>query len=228
MLKTEKTIILIAEQFVDLVLKNNDWGQIKQLSNDEIQTFFEIVSAAGFEPKSVVPGKLKGHYLEQDGSRTSETYPINSLCPFKVISQEGDDHGFATGWLDCALHHVVSGATQKGENRQQLIEKICSEIKRSISLQPIQLTLEGDLLREYPPSLHGGYFVDHTRDTNNLGSCVGVHMYCGGWMDRNRATKTCDAITCRHCHLRVLFPKEVKTYGELRQALASTSTPVPA
>jgi len=218
---------VIASRFVDLALKHKWWAGVK-LPSDEVQVFFEIISAAGFEPKAVVPGKLRGYYLEQDGSRTGETYPINNFCPYKVVSQEDNDHYFATGWLDYALRHAVS---HKGEDRERLAEAIRREIERSVPLQPIQLTPEGDLLREYPLSVHGGrYFIDHTRDEYELSSCVGIHDNCDSWVDRARATKTHDAIICRGCHLRILFPKEIKTYGELRQALTSkfVQVPVPA
>lgn len=204
----------IATSFVDLALKH-DWDEVKELPATEAQILFATVSAAGFEPTKVVPGKLVGHYRYQDGSSTGETYPINSFCPYKVISRDGDDHYHATGWLDHALYFT---RRRRGTDRQERIEAIQHEIERSVPLKPIQLTAEGDLLREYPPS--GNYFVDHTRDNRELGSCVGVHEYCNGWMDRTRATATHDAIVCRGCHLRVLFPNEIKTYGELRQALA--------
>lgn len=221
-----------ATAFVDLALKYREqWKEIKHFPSDEVQVFFAIVSAAGFDPKKVVPGKLVGHYFDEDGRSTSETYPINILCPFKVMDQEDSDHYFATGWLDCALRRVVLGAIRREESRDQLIETITAEIKRSVPLQPVQLTPEGDLLCEYPPrtlALSGlEYFVEHTRDDSKLNLCVGVHNFCG-WMDRARATETHDAINCRKCHLRVYFPKEVKTYGELRQALATQRVQVPA
>lgn len=221
----------VATRFVDLVLKHKRWDEVKTLSADETKVLFDTVSAAGLNPKKVVSGKLLGHYRDQDGSSTGETYPINSLCPFKVVGQEDGDHYFATGWLDCALRRVVYGTTRQNEGREKLIEVMAEEIERSVPLEPIQLTPEGDLLREYPPStLAFGleYFVKHTRDGNDLGSCVGVHEFCDSWMDRTRATKTHDAIVCRGCHLRVLFPKEVKTYGDLRQALASQRVQVSA
>ena len=223
----------VATQFVDLTL-NSDWGrlwaEVEKLSDNKVLVLFETVTAAGFNPKKVVPGKLVGHYRDQDGSSTGETYSINSLCPYKVVGQEDRDHYFATGWLDCALRCVLySGARQK-EGRERLIKVITAEIERSVPLIPIQLTPEGDLLREYPPQPKFSgleYFVDHTRDEKGLSSCVGIHEYCNGWMDRHQATKTHDTIVCRSCHLRVLFPNEVKTYGELRQALASKRVPVP-
>ncbi len=221
-------IAYIAASFVELALKHkHNWMNIKELPASDVQVLFETISAAGFSPKAVVPGKLKGRYLEQDGTRTGETYPINSLCPFKVINEEGDNNYCATGWLNHILSHVVSGRAEDDKSRKRLIGEIRSEIKRSVPLEPIQLTPEGDMLKEYPPSTGSNYFVDHTRDRHELSSCVGLHVYCNGWIDRIRAAKTHDAIVCRNCHLRVLFPKEVKTYGELRQALASKHIPVP-
>lgn len=223
-------IVSIASQFVDLALKH-EWNEVKTLPADEVQVLFDTVAAAGFDPKKVVPGKLVGHYRDQDGSSTGETYPINGLCPFSVVGQEDGDHYFATGWLDCALRLVVYGSTRQKKDRGKLIEAMTAEIERSIPLAPIQLTPEGDMLREYPPSTLAfslEYFVDHTRDDRQLSSCVGIHEYCNSWMDRTQATKTHDAIVCRGCHLRVLFPKKVKTYGDLRQALASQRVQVPA
>jgi len=214
----------VATRFVDLTLKYKQWGGIKTLPADEMQVLFETVSAAGFNPKKVIPGNLVGHYRDQDGSSTGETYLINSLCPFKVVNQKDDDHYFATGWLNCAFCRVIYASMRQQEDREKLIEVMANEIERSVPLTPIQLTPEGDMLREYPPSMFAfglEYFVDHTRDDRKLSCCVGVHEYCNSWMDRMQATKTHDAIVCRGCHLRVLFPKEVETYGDLRKALAS-------
>ncbi len=103
--------------------------------------------------------------------------------------------------------------------REKLIKVMIAEIERSVPLTPIQLTPEGDLLREYPSGMVAFGSANHTRDDSNLSSCVGVHEFCNGWMDRKRVTKTHDAIVCRRCCLRVLFPKEAKTYGDLRQAI---------
>ncbi len=203
----------IATAFVDLALKH-DWNTVKELPACEVEILFAAVSAAGFEPEKVVPGKLFGNYRDQDGSSTGETYPINSSCPYRVINREGENHYHATEWLDSALRYA-----QEKKDRQYLVEVIAREIERSVPLKPIQLTSDDDLLREYPPS--GSYSVNHTRDDRDLGSCVGVHDYCNGWVDRRRATKTHDALVCRACHLRILFPKEIKIYGELRQYLSS-------
>lgn len=211
----------VATRFVDLVFTQKTWDKPGAFSEDKTRILFDIVSAAGFSPGKVIPGKLYGNWRDQDGP-TRETYPINSLCPFKVVSREEKDDYLATGWLDCALRLVVYGS-RENKSREALVKAVAAEIERSIPLTPVPLTPGGDLLCEYPPrALAFGfvYFVEHTRDTGELGYCVGVHAYCNGWMDRHRATATHDAISCRSCHLRVLFPKEVKTYGDLRKALS--------
>ncbi len=220
----EKSVIVIATQFVDLILKHQQWSQIKELpslSPDEGQALFAIVAAAGFDPKEVISGKLVGNYRDQDGSNSGVTYPINRFCPFKVMDQESRDDYPATGWLDCAFRHVVQDSIAPKKSREQLIEMMALEIERSVPLASIQLTPEGDWLSEDPPSIVVSYFINHTRDDDEIRSCAGIHVYCNGWMDRRQATATHDAIICRQCYLRVLFPREIKTYGELRRALAT-------
>lgn len=79
---------------------------------------------------------------------------------------------------------------------------------------PVQLTLEGDSLDEPPSNYHR-----HYTDNLPLGACTGVHAFCNGWLYRRAATATHDAIVCQACCMRVLFPKEVSTIGDLRRAL---------
>lgn len=220
-----ETTALVAS-FVDLFARHS-LREMGQLTKDEVQVLLGLVTAAGFSPGSIVLGNLEGSFLDDDGSRTGETFPINHLSPFKVVDKDGRDRFFATGWLDCAFRLV---ALERG-GREEQISALTREVERSVPLTPIQLTSQGDFLQEYPPQVQFlglSHFVPHTRDDNTLSSCVGVHTYCGGWMDRNRATATHDAIVCRSCHLRVLFPKTVKTYGELRQALRVDSVLVAA
>ena len=106
--------------------------------------------------------------------------------------------------------------------KTRLLRKIIKKIAQSVPFEPIQLTIEGDYLQECPSSsekINPRFMLDHTRDNHTLDSRIGMHKYCNSWMDRNHATATHDAIICRGCHIRILFPKEVKTYGDLRKAL---------
>ena len=221
----------ISRSFVVLAAKH-DWLKVTELPAEEVQILFNVVAAAGFEPKEVIPGNLVGHEREQGGGETDETYLINTLCPYKVVGQDGSDDCPATGWLDSILKSVLAIFHEKFPSTWgwvDLVEAVYGEIERSIPLKPIRLTPEGEKLREYPPHRGyprlGNYFVDHTRDGhelnyNSLG--VGVHARCGGLVCRVDVTETLDALVCKVCNLRVLFPKLTKTYGELRTFLAST------
>jgi len=207
----EMDTVSIASRFVEVALRHN-WDEVGKLPDNEVQVLFETVVAAGFEPKSIVPGKIVGGHIRG----TDRTYPINKFSPFKVVGQGGNDHHFATGWLDCALRRVLL-------DTEQLVTAIQFEIERSVPLKAIRLTLEGDFLCECPPSLRSfsifNYFVDHTQDESKLDACVGIHMYCDGQMKRGGMTATHDVIVCMGCYLRIPLPREVETYGELRQFL---------
>ncbi len=205
-------MIDVAKRFAYLS-KEQRWSDASELPSNDVGVLFTMVTLAGFEPQMLVRGRLHGEYRDQDGA-TGKTYPINATCPYKVIGQGGKDHFHATGWLDNMLVLSMRASTQ-----HDAVKLICHEIERSVPLLPIQLTSDGDRLREYPPSRE--YLVDHTRDTHKLPSCVGVHAHCDGWMDRIHTTETLDVLVCRRCHLRVPFFTSIKTYGELRAYLAS-------
>lgn len=220
-----KEIREVATRFVDLALKyGRRWFEMKTLPAEEVEILFDVVSAAGFKPEGVVLGMLRGNHRDEDGSKTGETFPVNELCSYKVVNktrEKYEDDYSATRWLDDALRRVVLGFRwTEQEDRETLIKVMIQGIERSVPLEPIQITAEGDVLLEYPPGTHGFGSDDHTRDDHKLDGTVGVHKYCNGWMDRKRATETRDVIMCRLCNLRVYFSREVKTYGELRKALA--------
>lgn len=201
-------IAVAAEQFVDCV------RDTQKDPTKEAAVFFKVVAMAGFEPSRIVPGRIIGDYLEQDGSRTGETYLVNTTNPHKVVGQNGRDHYHATGWLDSMVRIAA-----KIRDREECIDRVKREIERSIPLDPIQLTTEGDGLEECHPSIDTEYLVDHTRDTDAIRMTAGVHAFCNGYFDRVEISKTHNALVCRKCHLRVPFPKTVTTYGALRGTL---------
>jgi hypothetical protein len=214
-----KEVYEVAERFADLVVELQVWKEATVLSPEELSILLDTVNAAGFEALQLVPGRLYGDYLDQDGSRTGDRFPVNKTCPLKVIGVAGKDNYAATGWLDELCSRMARHAAWTLKKRGDVIRLVAEEIERSIPLAPIQLTVDGDVLREYPPTRGMSYFVEHTRDTKALTGCVGIHDLCDSWVDRKRATKTHDALVCRGCYIRVLFPREVATYGELRRAL---------
>lgn len=121
--------------FINEVWARTDWrdGNISpKAAVCEIKTFSDTVHAAGFNVAIVIPGKL-----ELD----NQAY---QLCPYKAVDDKGNDDYFATAWLDAALRLVLS-ETKNKKSKAELIEMICSEIRRIRSLKP-QLMFEGELL----------------------------------------------------------------------------------
>lgn len=207
----------IATEVVEMVTQHKGAGKW-ELTEKELLVLTNLVFAAGFESQMVVPGILYGWNVDQDGSKLDQ-YQFNHF-PYKVIASDGTEDFGATGWLQDAVN-LVSSVGYRGD--RTLVEQLIHEIDESVPLKPIQLTREGDFLREYPPRPHElaafNYFVKHTRDDGVLSSCVGIHSYCGGWVDRHGATATQHALVCRACGLRIYFPKGIRTYGDLRQYL---------
>jgi len=202
----------VQRSFVELV-SSHDWSKPITLTEEEIELLGCIVELAGFEIKGIVPGKLHGNYRDQGGDDTGERFLVNHTCPYKVIGTNGLDFYNATGWLDCILNMVIANIAT--ENKALAIENLQKEITRSIPLPAIPLTIQNDLLNEFPPTNHG-YLKDHTRDHHPLSDIAGIHDICNGSIDLKQTSMTHSALFCRACGLRVVFPNTIKTYGDLR------------
>lgn len=216
-------ITVISTRFVDLVLKHYRWEGFNEISAqenaaelpaDKIQVLYDMLSVVSFNRIKIVPGKLTDSFKE-DG--ISKTFVINNFSPFIVIR---DSKGLvpATSWLEFCFRSVIFGS-KRDKKGEELIETIVKSIKATISLKPIRLTPEGDFLCDISP----GFGMKHTKDEDNL--CyltVGIHKFCNGNMERIQTTKTHDIIVCQKCHLRVQFPRNVLTYGDLRKAFKKT------
>ncbi|MBI2013620.1 MAG: hypothetical protein HYS87_02225 [Candidatus Colwellbacteria bacterium] len=82
---------------------------------------------------------------------------------------------------------------------------------RVIKIKPIVLTRFGEMLKKQS----NGHSDDEELTLIN----VGIHIVCGGQMDVHIISETHNAVTCSRCALRVVFPRSVKTYGDLRNWL---------
>jgi len=79
-------------------------------------------------------------------------------------------------------------------------------------LKPIILSKYSEILLEYPSS--------NSDDSKKLSICIGVHDICNGFLDIKRISNTHKVIICRSCGLRIVVPKRVITYGDLRKHFA--------
>ncbi|OGC36591.1 hypothetical protein A2311_00240 [candidate division WOR-1 bacterium RIFOXYB2_FULL_48_7] len=118
----------IAAKFVNLVMKKH--RNLENLSPEGVESLFETVTAAGFAPKEVVPGKLSGDYLDQDGRKTGETYPINGFFPFKVIGEDGEDDYRATEWLNRLFGNAYLTGELTTEDAGLIIKMVAEEIEQ--------------------------------------------------------------------------------------------------
>ena len=220
--------VALATKIISLLHGRKRW--MKPLDESGEKLLVELIVSAGFSSCTIAFGKLKGNYLDQDGSSTGQKYSINTYCPYMVLDKDGDNHYQGTGWLEYAM----SLASSQDETTEKIAEALAQEIERSVPMEPIILTEIGDKLCEYPPSgpscAYGSseYFVDHTRDDRKFSSCVGIHDLCDCYMDRKAASETHDALSCRGCNLRVAVPKGVETYGDFRAHMAKVLTLQPA
>lgn len=210
-----KEIRRAATEFVDLVLQHETWSEVKWLHIDNLNILLAAVIAAGFEARAVRKGTVSGYFRGPHGEHTTETYVLNAGCRFKVIALDGGDHRLATLWLVGAVANVRMWRDMDNYSREDIIAIMMGVIEDSVPLRPIRLTNENDFLREFS-------FKDstHTRDVDDVDHCVGVHADCDGWVERRKKNSTHDQLVCHGCYsLHVSFPREVKSYGELRQYL---------
>lgn len=89
---------------------------------------------------------------------------------------------------------------------EDIIKEHNSHGKRMI---PVKLTSDNDYLIDYDSG-------HPKKDTAELSCCIGMHQNCRGCMDIRETTETNKVITCRACYLRIVIPKRVKTYEDLR------------
>ena len=81
-------------------------------------------------------------------------------------------------------------------------------------IRPITLTSFGEEMTGYPGS--------NESEDSKLGVCIGVHEICEGFLDIKKISTTHNAIVCRSCHLRIVIPASLQTYGDLRAHLNLT------
>lgn len=208
----QSNIRSVAKEFVDLVVKYQNWSKVTWLHIDDLNILLATVRAAGFYARAVRKGRVIGHSRDWHGIEIGEIYYMNSTCPFKVVAEDGSDHRLATIWLESTLRNISTRYEEEGAALNALVALVAVIVEDSIPLEPILMTSEDDYLREY--TLKNGI---HIRDVDDVDFCAGIHDNCGGWLKRRGKNRTHDQIICTGCFLRVPFPKEVRSYGELRK-----------
>ena len=76
--------------------------------------------------------------------------------------------------------------------------------------------MEKIVLTEFGETLVG---CDNSSCTDESKICfyINVHQSCNGFVDLKEVSETHNALLCRCCGLRIVIPKNIDTYGKLRQ-----------
>jgi len=102
----------------------------KPLSESDVKILFLVVQMAGFKPKEVVLGDIFG--IQEPDARIGVKPPLNGMCQYKVINQEGSDDHQATLWMN---HLVLLGFLWFREFRnadyEHRFNAVCFEIVKS-------------------------------------------------------------------------------------------------
>ena len=181
----------------------------------------EILEALGCEIASIVLGEKKGYYRDIDGSAV-DSFVANPNSGI-VVMERSSNSDWATCWLE-QIWQKTRGMLRTKKPIDEVASYLLQEIDRCTRLVPIQLTEHGERLRECPPA---DVLGDHTRDDHNLKHAPGIHDYCSSWFDVVQVSKTHNALHCKGCGLRVVFPSTITTYGELRRYFEVRLSEVP-
>jgi hypothetical protein len=190
-----------------------------QFSQEDAPIIKDAVKLAGYEVNRLEEDKL---FHQHRGEGIKHDFIVNKRCPFIVVNQEGINDPIATAWLDS----IFSVAMVLRVSKNDRVEKemlLLKELKQMLPIQPIRLTADGDILMDQLSPIEllpDGYkFPDYvTQDEDAISNTLtGIHKYCGGFMECMRVTEKHKALVCRKCHLRILIPKEIATYAELRE-----------
>lgn len=202
-----------------------DWnGEDFKLEKEGVDSIIDILTIVGFEPSGLESGTIPVWEVDQDGSRIRPYSKLNSTFPFIVMNEEGEEDSYVTGWIN----QTIERARRIFEERHKTIDALTNIINRSVPLEPILLTSDGDYLVDNTPNTNtiGGHDFHRARvrDEDKVGGGPDIHKYCRGFVGRIRATKEKDALVCRKCGIRVLFPRTVKTYKDLRRVMKSAAS----
>lgn len=83
---------------------------------------------------------------------------------------------------------------------------------------PMILNSDGEVMVATATGPSDPYYT-RQNDNNDLGYTLGVHEGCDGWIDLKNGTEV-NALYCLKCGLRIVIPKSLKTYADLRAFLA--------
>jgi len=211
-----------AETIVDLVRKYT-WTPESEfaLYDSEVREISGVMTVAGFDSFELVHSRIQCGTMEVPRV-------LNDVCPYKVVDvSDKRDLNSATGWLNQMIKFIQAKFNDEHIGRPEVLAHVLVEIRRSVPLPPIRMNVIGDELIEPSPMIKwNNFFVEHSKDESEIPmGPIGAHRFCGGLLNRHRATQALDSVSCVRCNVRSVFSSQVRTYGDLRVALGCNPPP---
>lgn len=222
-MRTNGEIEMYARRFVFVLLnqrsRSGNVDYVDLTKNGGLKSVSDVLGLVGFKTASLALGELTA--LPKSGHGYARVL-LNPNCPFRANNLDGTGQEEATMLLE-DIFSAVSAWKDRQETKctEDLVQEVASKIESFMPLPLIKLTLNGDYLSEEFPTNPR----DHTKDSDpvkNFPYATGRHRpYCQGVLKVQETTEQVSVILCYICGLRVEFPKQVNTYGELREYFES-------
>jgi len=93
-------------------------------------------------------------------------------------------------------------------------------------IEPIILNEYGEIFKPHSDTKFSKYseenrllakLIDGTYPSDHN---IGSHDICRGWIKIHKVSLAYNVIICKKCNLRIMIPKEIETYGDLRKYLS--------
>lgn len=188
-------------------------GVSTQSTEKQDQVILELLRYVGFRVDRLERGRPDTPF---DHFNTLIGKPASGIEVF--IGEQ--KHGRATVWLsriwDSLNPRISCRDIPDAISDAKELANLSTAIGQGVQLKPIVLTKFDETLLE--PT--ADYDEHHTYNDSELKSSIGVHDVCKGRMDLKEISETHQVIVCRECGLRVVIPKTIQTYGDLREYFA--------
>lgn len=222
-MRTNGEIEMYARRFVFVLLdpsyRGGDIDYADLAKYGGLKPVSDVLELVGFKTASLAVGELTA--LPKSGHGYARVL-LNPNCPLRANNLDGTGHEEATMLLE-DIFSAVSAWKDRQETKctEDLVQEVAFKIESFMPLPLIKLTLNGDYLSEEFPTNPR----DHTKDSDPVKYfpyATGRHRpYCQGVLKVQETTEQVSVILCYICGLRVEFPKQVNTYGELREYFES-------
>ena len=217
----------LAANFIALVRSKTkeEWVTFSDINQIDIGIIRDFLDVADQISDNLSIGRVRDsisiHMMDEDD--LSSTYAVNTVSPFLVCvdlsagTYRCEQECESIRWLDVMLKTVL----EHKQNIDTLIQLLVQKVISSQHMPPIIVNEYGEAFTEGKDIYGGSNLFSRLKDSDRIGQNLkklnhGHHSDIGFLRG---GSKTHDVLFCKECGLRVPYPTEIKTFGELRSYL---------